>query len=189
MFYLPSLDFTLVANQHWRINQLTSHHGLLSFNFSFHLPTEPQCPPRTETECQINKMLSSSITLIVLLVSLATAFPRLDPKSLQELLKRGTESKACPFSHFNAHERTKRQAGFDPVAQRVSTTGKYAWKAPNLAAGDKRGPCPGLNALANHGYLPHNGIAPATTIIQAVNQGMSMSLSRRLTTPAAKLTS
>ncbi|KAL8753866.1 MAG: hypothetical protein Q9199_004747 [Rusavskia elegans] len=121
-------------------------------------------------------MLSSSITLIVLLVSLATAFPRLDPKSLQELLKRGTESKACPFSNLNAHERTKRQVGFDAVAQRVSTTGKYAWKAPNLAAGDKRGPCPGLNALANHGYLPHNGIAPATTIIQAVNQAYGMAL-------------
>ncbi|KAI4245550.1 MAG: hypothetical protein L6R42_010153, partial [Xanthoria sp. 1 TBL-2021] len=121
-------------------------------------------------------MLSSSITLIVLLVSLATAFPRLDPKSLQELLKRGTEAKGCPFSNLNAHERTKRQVGFDPVAQRVSTTGKYAWKAPNLAAGDKRGPCPGLNALANHGYLPHNGIAPATTIIQAVNQAYGMAL-------------
>ncbi|KAH8808692.1 Chloroperoxidase [Xylogone sp. PMI_703] len=24
-------------------------------------------------------------------------------------------------------------------------------------AGDSRSPCPGLNALANHGYLPHNG--------------------------------
>ena len=121
-------------------------------------------------------MLSSSITLIVLLVSLVTAFPRLDPKSLQELLKRGSESKGCPFSHLNAVQPTKRQVGFDPVAQRVSTTGEYAWKAPDLAAGDKRGPCPGLNALANHGYLPHNGIAPAATIIHAVNQGMSIPL-------------
>lgn len=23
---------------------------------------------------------------------------------------------------------------------------------------DKRGPCPGLNAAANHGFIPHNGI-------------------------------
>ncbi|KAL8651753.1 MAG: hypothetical protein Q9226_004568 [Calogaya cf. arnoldii] len=120
-------------------------------------------------------MLCSSITWIVLLVSLATAFPRLDPKSLQDLLKRGADTKDCPFSHLNAHEKSKRQAGFDPAAQRVSTTGKYAWRAPT--AGDKRGPCPGLNALANHGYLPHNGIAPATTIIEATNKGMSPSLS------------
>jgi hypothetical protein len=26
-------------------------------------------------------------------------------------------------------------------------------------SGDIRGPCPGLNAAANHGYLPRNGIA------------------------------
>jgi hypothetical protein len=25
-------------------------------------------------------------------------------------------------------------------------------------SGDRRGPCPGLNAAANHGFLPHNGI-------------------------------
>jgi len=30
---------------------------------------------------------------------------------------------------------------------------------PNYAAGDVRGACPGLNALANHGYMPRNGIA------------------------------
>ncbi|KAK3209081.1 hypothetical protein GRF29_69g697789 [Pseudopithomyces chartarum] len=29
------------------------------------------------------------------------------------------------------------------------------WKAP--AEGDDRGPCPMLNTLANHGYLPRNG--------------------------------
>ncbi|KAL8790909.1 MAG: hypothetical protein Q9213_000334 [Squamulea squamosa] len=122
------------------------------------------------------KLLLSSIISVGLLASQAIAFPRLNPKSLQELLKRGTESKECPFSHGNTRELTKRQFGFDPVAQRVSTDGKYAWKAPNLAAGDKRGPCPGLNALANHGYLPHNGIAPATAIIQAVNQVYGMAL-------------
>ncbi|KAI9375899.1 Chloroperoxidase [Aspergillus egyptiacus] len=29
------------------------------------------------------------------------------------------------------------------------------WVAPG--PGDSRGPCPGLNTLANHGYLPHDG--------------------------------
>ncbi|KAJ7750829.1 Peroxidase, family 2-domain-containing protein [Mycena metata] len=32
---------------------------------------------------------------------------------------------------------------------------KYQWIAPT--ATDLRGPCPGLNTLANHGYLPRNG--------------------------------
>ncbi|KAB5585891.1 hypothetical protein GE09DRAFT_944315 [Coniochaeta sp. 2T2.1] len=33
----------------------------------------------------------------------------------------------------------------------------YPFKAPNPT--DQRGPCPGLNTLANHGYIPRNGIA------------------------------
>ncbi|KAI6352279.1 hypothetical protein MCOR25_009460 [Pyricularia grisea] len=31
----------------------------------------------------------------------------------------------------------------------------HEWQAP--ASGDRRSPCPLLNSLANHGYLPHNG--------------------------------
>jgi hypothetical protein len=37
-------------------------------------------------------------------------------------------------------------------------TGAHAFQPPNFAQGDQRGPCPGLNALANHGYIPRNGI-------------------------------
>lgn len=40
----------------------------------------------------------------------------------------------------------------------------YQFVAPG--PGDARGECPGLNAMANHGYLPHNGIA---TIEQFIN--------------------
>ena len=49
---------------------------------------------------------------------------------------------------------------FDAAAQYISTSGAYAWKAPG--AGDERGMCPGLNAMANHGYLPRNGRATIT---------------------------
>lgn len=51
---------------------------------------------------------------------------------------------------------------FDPVAQKVSTTGKHAFIAPG--PDDIRGPCAGLNAAANHGYLPRSGIATSETI-------------------------
>jgi len=37
-------------------------------------------------------------------------------------------------------------------------SGEHAFVAPNFANGDIRGPCPGLNVLSNHGYLPHNGV-------------------------------
>ncbi|KAK2606433.1 hypothetical protein QQS21_003126 [Conoideocrella luteorostrata] len=40
----------------------------------------------------------------------------------------------------------------------IDVSGKHEFVPPDLGAGDQRGPCPGLNALANHGYLPHDGI-------------------------------
>ena len=42
--------------------------------------------------------------------------------------------------------------------QLIDVTGEHAWVAPG--PGDLRGPCPGLNTLANHGYFPHNGVVP-----------------------------
>ena len=44
---------------------------------------------------------------------------------------------------------------FDAADQLVSVTGESVYQSP--AASDIRGPCPGLNAAANHGYLPRNG--------------------------------
>ncbi|KAL8799485.1 MAG: hypothetical protein Q9182_005853 [Xanthomendoza sp. 2 TL-2023] len=122
------------------------------------------------------KLLLPLVSLTAVLTSQVIAFPPLDPTAIHALLKRGAEAKDCPLSHPGTHQQTKRQLTFDPVAQHVTTSGKYAWKAPNLAAGDKRGPCPGLNALANHGYLPHNGIAPMVDIIQAVSQVYGLAL-------------
>lgn len=76
----------------------------------------------------------------------------------------------CPFS------KNKKRTNFNAQEQYVSTKGEYAFVPPNFDAGDQRGPCPGLNALANHGYLPHNGVADMQTIIKAVNQAYGMSL-------------
>ncbi|KAH6905638.1 Chloroperoxidase [Coprinopsis sp. MPI-PUGE-AT-0042] len=39
---------------------------------------------------------------------------------------------------------------------------------------DIRGPCPGLNTLANHGYLPRSGVATPQEIITAVMEGFNM---------------
>ncbi|PPQ79670.1 hypothetical protein CVT25_003244 [Psilocybe cyanescens] len=48
----------------------------------------------------------------------------------------------------------------------------HPWK--QQAPGDIRGPCPGLNTLASHGWLPRNGIATPTQIIDAVQEGFNM---------------
>jgi hypothetical protein len=65
----------------------------------------------------------------------------------------------------------KRAVIFNPAAQLVDVTGKHAFVPPNFAAGDQRGPCPGLNALANHNYLPHNGVAAWTDIANQTVSG------------------
>ncbi|KZT33632.1 Cloroperoxidase [Sistotremastrum suecicum HHB10207 ss-3] len=48
----------------------------------------------------------------------------------------------------------------------------HPWVAPG--PDDQRGPCPGLNTLANHGYLPHNGIVSSEQIVTAVGEGFNM---------------
>ncbi|EIM92463.1 APO9/CPO9 [Stereum hirsutum FP-91666 SS1] len=39
---------------------------------------------------------------------------------------------------------------------------------------DQRGPCPGMNTLANHGYLPRNGIVTAGEVISASAEVFNM---------------
>ncbi|KAF2491850.1 Cloroperoxidase [Lophium mytilinum] len=58
---------------------------------------------------------------------------------------------------------------FDARAQLVDVTRKHQFQPPGV--GDLRGPCPALNALANHGFIPHNGIA---TIDEIVNASMNV---------------
>ncbi|KZS88572.1 Cloroperoxidase [Sistotremastrum niveocremeum HHB9708] len=47
---------------------------------------------------------------------------------------------------------------------------------PFIAPGpnDQRGPCPALNTLANHGYLPRDGIASFEQILAATREGFNM---------------
>ncbi|TFK18285.1 Cloroperoxidase [Coprinopsis marcescibilis] len=47
----------------------------------------------------------------------------------------------------------------------------HPWKP--LRSGDQRGPCPGLNVLASHGYLPRNGIATPAQLIIATQDGFN----------------
>ncbi|KAL2046473.1 hypothetical protein ABVK25_011842 [Lepraria finkii] len=60
-----------------------------------------------------------------------------------------------PFTTFNQN-------------QLVDVTGSHAWVAPG--PNDIRGPCPGLNALANHGYFPHNGVVSLPVGASATEQ-------------------
>ncbi|KAL4899079.1 hypothetical protein BDW74DRAFT_184083 [Aspergillus multicolor] len=66
----------------------------------------------------------------------------------------------------------------------IEVTGEHAFYAPDFENGDQRGPCPGLNALANHGYIPRSGVVSFTEAISAANEvfGMGLDLALLLTT-------
>lgn len=90
--------------------------------------------------------------LLFSLVNAALAFPgMLDARqSLPSNLPLSSEegnSGPIPSLTFNAADQF--------VDVRPGTTHQFIAPGPN----DKRGPCPGLNAAANHGFLPRNGIA------------------------------
>ncbi|TKY88631.1 hypothetical protein EX895_002620 [Sporisorium graminicola] len=48
----------------------------------------------------------------------------------------------------------------------------HPWKAPRKT--DKRGPCPGLNTIANHGYLPRNGIVSPVELLVGTFEGLNL---------------
>ncbi|CAE6465615.1 unnamed protein product [Rhizoctonia solani] len=74
----------------------------------------------------------------------------------------------CPFAGTGRSSQTKRQTGFDPVKQKIDVSGEHAFRAPG--PNDKRGPCAGLNALANHGYISRNGVTTISEAIWASNK-------------------
>lgn len=51
----------------------------------------------------------------------------------------------------------------------IDVSGKHSFQAPSRT--DQRGPCPGLNALANHGYISRSGITSFVEVSTAITQG------------------
>ncbi|KAI1343584.1 hypothetical protein F5Y15DRAFT_412368 [Xylariaceae sp. FL0016] len=77
----------------------------------------------------------------------------------------------CPYAKRQAPGLTP---PFDAETQYVSNTGEHAFVAPS--GNDQRGPCPGLNAMANHGYLPHNGVGSIEDFISGTMEAFGMGL-------------
>lgn len=73
----------------------------------------------------------------------------------RHLEDRQTGPAGLPFTTFNKN-------------QLINVTGEHAYAPPG--PGDIRGPCPGLNALSNHGYFPRNGVVPLLQAAQATEQ-------------------
>jgi len=117
------------------------------------------------------KTAAFSLALLGLAATEVAAFPALSVDQAARLAtsQRGKRSTA-------ARSLQKKAVGFDAASQFVSTSGDHAFVPPNFAARDVRGPCPGLNAAANHGYIPHNGVGTMGDFIKGTNEAYGMSL-------------
>ncbi|ESZ98955.1 putative Aromatic peroxygenase [Sclerotinia borealis F-4128] len=115
--------------------------------------------------------VATNIALLAFAATEVAAYPKMAAEHAERLTKsqRGKRSTA-------ARDPLQKRAGFDAASQYVSTTGKHTFVAPNYGAGDVRGPCPGLNAAANHGYIPHNGVGTIGDFIDGTNVAYGMSL-------------
>ncbi|CAK4030900.1 Aromatic peroxygenase [Lecanosticta acicola] len=113
------------------------------------------------------------------LVPLAAAFPF----KLVEKMQNDPELQARSLDILNE----KRQPGADAAtglfeavptfdaAKQYIDIGRgsgHEWQAPGPH--DLRGPCPGLNAFANHGFLPRNGYATIQQYIEVTEQVVGM---------------
>lgn len=96
----------------------------------------------------------------------ANAFPHMAKQLMDQVEKRAAES-GVSYTGFQTTE-------FNPSAQYVSNSGQYYYKAADFSAGDIRGPCPGLNAAANHGYINRNGVTNLQQAIDGTNTMFGM---------------
>jgi hypothetical protein len=132
---------------------------------------------------------SSTKVLLGLLAATVSAFPS---ALLEEAIK-SPEVAARAAEIASTHD--KRQTTTDPASNifepvpifnaaaqyvDVGPGSGHEWQAPG--PNDLRGPCPGLNAFSNHGFLPKNGYATIAQFIDATTSvtGMSVELATLL---------
>ncbi|KZV87671.1 aromatic peroxygenase precursor [Exidia glandulosa HHB12029] len=118
-------------------------------------------------------LLSVKLSVLLQLVGVL-AFPALQPYDSLAGLTR---------DEVDAFARSVKVVGGQPIPPPITDTSlklvvdkDHQWKP--LRAGDQRGPCPGLNALASHGWLPRNGIVTPGEIVTAVQNGYNMEWKR-----------
>jgi hypothetical protein len=66
-------------------------------------------------------------------------------------------------------------SALDPFTNKaIDVTGKHAFQAPSST--DQRGPCPGLNAMANHGYIHRSGVVSLIDAVAGMHQVYNMGI-------------
>ncbi|CEN59243.1 hypothetical protein ASPCAL01695 [Aspergillus calidoustus] len=124
-------------------------------------------------------------TLILGLAACAASFPSADNLHHMGMHNHRKIDKRCPMAEMQAEfqrqikeKQHDKRFLFDTMDKPIDITGEHSFQPPDFENGDQRGPCPGLNALANHGYIPRSGIAPFGQVITAINKvyGMGVDL-------------
>ncbi|KXJ90382.1 Chloroperoxidase [Microdochium bolleyi] len=72
--------------------------------------------------------------------------------------------------------RLKERALLVDSSKPIQVDGAHEFRPPNVAAGDQRGPCPGLNALSNHGYFSRDGVVGFFEAIAGINGVFGMGI-------------
>ncbi|KAK1978651.1 oxidase [Colletotrichum cereale] len=101
------------------------------------------------------------------------------PAYLNEALKNDVDSKLSEQLAGVFHETHEKRLLFDPMTTPINVAGQHRFIPPNFERGDQRGPCPGLNALANHGYISRTGVTGMAEVAGAINSvfGMGINIS------------
>ncbi|KDR71465.1 hypothetical protein GALMADRAFT_74948 [Galerina marginata CBS 339.88] len=107
------------------------------------------------------------ISLVFLASSSALAFP-----SYRSLAGLSREELNTIVPTLSFHAPKPPPGPLNDTSAKLVNDHAHPWRP--LAPGDIRGPCPGLNTLASHGWLPRNGIATPAQIITAVQEGFNM---------------
>ncbi|OJD31450.1 oxidase [Diplodia corticola] len=111
--------------------------------------------------------LSSALFALSSSSVLVDAFPAFSERNLENLTP---ERLNAAIRAVEQHKLEKRI--IVDSSKPIDTTGDHAFQAPG--DGDQRGPCPGLNVLANHGYISRDGITSFAEVVNAINQVMGM---------------
>ncbi|EAT80682.1 hypothetical protein HBI56_204320 [Parastagonospora nodorum] len=119
-------------------------------------------------------MVPRLTTALLALLPLAAAWPQVmemndrmkkreEPGPRAPVFKSGRPNTGLPALTFNAQE------------QFINVTQGSGHEFVSPGSGDIRGQCPGLNAAANHGFLPRNGIVSTEQTISGLGELYSMS--------------
>ncbi|KAF2827504.1 Cloroperoxidase [Ophiobolus disseminans] len=117
-------------------------------------------------------MLAKLSTLFAVL-PLAAAWPQVmhmneqmhkreEPPQRQPLFKSGRQNTGLPALGFNAQD------------QFVNVTRGSGHEFAPPGSGDLRGQCPGLNAAANHGFIPRNGLLNTAQTVSGLGAAYNM---------------